>query len=329
MVATACGCSKSTVSRAISGKGRISDEQKDRILEYCRLVGYRTDVIAQKQYPHTRNIVVVLPQDQELSEMPFFFNCIMGICESAQKTGYCVMLMTGDRGEVQNLQVILEQKKADGVILLRVRVRDLMIEYLQGQELPFLVIGNSQKYSVQYVDNDTERACEALTIYLLQKNMSKMALIGGNKEHIVTWKRLNGFQAGYAICDRKVNRNQIYLDCNTKEIVYEVTERILQSSVDCIVCMDDRICYQVLEKLHKMNVTVGQDIEVASFYDSRFLRGYSDAITTLRFDEKTLGKMACEKMISRIEKGIYESKVFTGYRIIPKNQMKKKRRRQE
>ena len=324
IVARACGCSKSTVSRAISGKGRISEELKTRILQYCEKSGYRTDVAKRfLQTLRTKNLLVLLPPDQELSEIPFFFNCIMGICEGAQKAGYSILLMTGGSSEVQELRTILEQKKADGVILLRVRVHDLVIEYLQDQELPFLVIGNSQKYSVQYVDNDTERACEALTIYLLQKNLSNMALIGGNREHIVTWKRLKGFQVGHAICNKKVNQNQIYLDCNTKDVVYEVTENILRGSADCIVCMDDRICYQVLEKLHKMNVVVGRDIEVASFYDSRFLRGYSDSITTLQFDEKSLGLMVCEKLISRIEKGIYESKMFTGYRIIPKNQAKR------
>ena len=46
-VAEHLGVSKTTVSRAISGKGRISEETRKRVLEYIEAENYKPNVIAK------------------------------------------------------------------------------------------------------------------------------------------------------------------------------------------------------------------------------------------------------------------------------------------
>ena len=46
-VADHLGVSKTTVSRAISGKGRISEETRMRVLEYIEAADYKPNVIAK------------------------------------------------------------------------------------------------------------------------------------------------------------------------------------------------------------------------------------------------------------------------------------------
>ena len=46
-VADALGVSKATVSRAISGKGRIGDETRQRVLAYIEEHDYKPNVIAK------------------------------------------------------------------------------------------------------------------------------------------------------------------------------------------------------------------------------------------------------------------------------------------
>ena len=46
-VAEALSVSKTTVSRAISGKGRISEETRARVLEYIEQNDYKPNVIAK------------------------------------------------------------------------------------------------------------------------------------------------------------------------------------------------------------------------------------------------------------------------------------------
>ena len=61
-VAEALGVSKTTVSRAISGKGRIGRETRERVLAYIEEHDYKPNVIAKGlAQSKTYNICVVMP----------------------------------------------------------------------------------------------------------------------------------------------------------------------------------------------------------------------------------------------------------------------------
>lgn len=318
-IAKELGCSKSTVSRAISGKGRISPKTRNKILKHCEVSGYLGGLLLNEmQADRTYNLAVILPSNQELAEVPFFHNCLIGISEKAKKLGYDVLLLFLEEGEIRPLINVLEQGKVDGVILMRTSVNDVAVEYLISQHIPFVAIGSSEKYPMQYVDNDTVQACKALTAWLIEAELYRIALIGGDTNHTVTQKRLRGFREGHFLYHRDVVENLIRLNCNTKEKIYETIEEIVDRQVDCIVCMDAKICCQVLEKLQDMHVAVPKDIKIASFYDSYILKHHVPSITSIQFNERELGMLACEKLIGRMEKKEYESKVFTGYEIIPR-----------
>ena len=99
-VAQALSVSKTTVSRAISGKGRISEETRTRVLEYIEQNDYKPNVIAKGlAQQKTYNIALVIPGDCNLVDMPFFQNSMQGICEEASRQDYDVMLVTTLRSE--------------------------------------------------------------------------------------------------------------------------------------------------------------------------------------------------------------------------------------
>ena len=61
-VAEALGVSKTTVSRAISGKGRIGQETRDRVMAYIREYGYMPNAMARGlAKSKTFNLCVVMP----------------------------------------------------------------------------------------------------------------------------------------------------------------------------------------------------------------------------------------------------------------------------
>lgn len=311
------GYSKSTISRALSGKGRLSSETRENILRYCEMSGYQSKATLDKKWmTRNYNITVVMPSEQEILEIPFFYNCIMGICNAAQEKGYHIILLSLRVGELQPLKSVLTQGKTDGVILMRTWVTDVTIEYLSAQSIPFIVLGNSQDSTVQCVDHDTVRACKEMTSYLIGRGINRIALIGGNIEHTVTQKRLAGFRDSFTLFGKKPIEKLIYLNCNIKETVYNAAEKVINSNAECIVCMDDKICCQVLEKFQAIQVSVPKDIKLVSFYDSYFLEHCKPAVTSLRFDEANLGIIACEELIGRIEQRTYSTRVYTGYKVM-------------
>ena len=68
-VAEALGVSKTTVSRAISGKGRIGEATRQKVLAYIEEHDYKPNVIARGlAQSKTFNLCVVMPEDYRSEE---------------------------------------------------------------------------------------------------------------------------------------------------------------------------------------------------------------------------------------------------------------------
>ena len=81
-IAEALGVSKTTVSRAISGKGRISAATTARVKDYISRIHYKPNAVARGlAQQRTFNIGVVCPTDYDLFDLPYFHKCLRGIGE--------------------------------------------------------------------------------------------------------------------------------------------------------------------------------------------------------------------------------------------------------
>lgn len=315
-IADAFGVSKTTVSRAISGKGRIGSETRERVLKYIDAHNYTPNVIAKSLAQNkTYNLAVVMPGDYELIDLPFFQNCIMGIQEIASSFDYDMLLTVCNNADVTKLERIVRNRKVDGVILLRSFMDDVQVEYLQEKNVPFVVTGSSNYKGVVQVDNDHRAACRELTSILLMKRMKKIALIGGNEEHVVTQSRLMGFKDAFADSGTAVDESLIYMNLDNPVLLDGKLDDIIKREVDCIVCMDDAICMEVLYKLRREGISVPDQIRVASFYNSSMLETHDPSITSLDFDAKELGMLVCRTLLDMIEGQKVQKKTLLGYEV--------------
>lgn len=315
-IADALGVSKTTVSRAISGKGRIGSETREWVLKYIDAHNYTPNVIAKSLAQNkTYNLAVVMPGDYELIDLPFFQNCIMGIQEIASSFDYDMLLTVCNNADVTKLERIVHNRKVDGVILLRSFMNDVQVEYLQEKNIPFVVTGSSNYKGVVQVDNDHRAACRELTSILLMKRMKKIALIGGNEEHVVTQSRLMGFKDAFADSGTAVDESLIYMNLDNPVLLDGKLDDIIKREVDCIVCMDDAICMEVLYKLRREGISVPDQIRVASFYNSSMLETHDPSITSLDFDAKELGMLVCRTLLDMIEGQKVQKKTLLGYEV--------------
>lgn len=315
-IADALGVSKTTVSRAISGKGRIGSETRERVLKYIDAHNYTPNVIAKSLAQNkTYNLAVVMPGDYELIDLPFFQNCIMGIQEIASSFDYDMLLTVCNNADVTKLERIVRNRKVDGVILLRSFMDDVQVEYLQEKNVPFVITGSSNYKGVVQVDNDHRAACRELTSILLMKRMKKIALIGGNEEHVVTQSRLMGFKDAFADSGTAVDESLIYMNLDNPVLLDGKLDDIIKREVDCIVCMDDAICMEVLYKLRREGISVPDQIRVASFYNSSMLETHDPSITSLDFDAKELGMLVCRTLLDMIEGQKVRKKTLLGYEV--------------
>ena len=313
-VAKALGLSKSTVSRSISGKGRISTDTRQKVLDYIEENNYRPNPLAKGlSESKTYNIGWVIPGDDYLTSLYFYQKCLQGVIGAATKADYDVLITTIGKSDISGLKRITENHKVDGVILGRTLRKDEAIKYLKEQGIAFVVVGSTEEKDVIQVDNDHVAACRELASILKMKGVKRAAFICGDTSLVVTNSRLQGFQEGMTDV-----RTQIYPECDDNERVGRAVEEAVAFAADCIVCEDDRICQMVMEKLKEMELEIPADLKLASFYDSKLLENYKPQITALKYDPTDLGKKACETLMTMINGGEVEKRQLLGYEVMLK-----------
>nr|WP_294900542.1 hypothetical protein [uncultured Eubacterium sp.] len=77
----------------------------------------------------------MLPADQELNEIPFFQQCLMGICETAASKLYEVLVIMLDASDLSRVKRVVQENKVDGIIVTRAITNDPVIRYLESEHV--------------------------------------------------------------------------------------------------------------------------------------------------------------------------------------------------
>lgn len=318
-IANALEVSKTTVSRAISGKGRISEQTRQKVLAYIREQNYKPNIIAKGlAQSKTYNIGIALPGDYNDVELPFFQSCLMGICDVAYQMDYDILVTVVTENDISQLKRVIMNNKVDGYILTRTLVKDKVAEFLKKRGITFVTIGSLEDKEVIQVDHNHREACKELTSSLIEKGMKRIGLIGGNETHIVNQNRYLGFLDAFESHKVLVNEELIHMNAKLPSTMERMVEQLIEMKADCIICMDDSICLHVLNKLDKLHMQVPKDIKVASFYNSTLLKAYIPSITSLKFDAYEIGKTACKIILDCLEEKEVPAKTLLGYEVLDK-----------
>ena len=315
-IADALQISKTTVSRAISGKGRVGAETRERVMAYIDKYNYHPNPMAKGLAQlKTYNIGWVIPGDSEVADLPFFQRCMMGISEVAADNDYDILLTMVYEKDMSQLKRIVQNHKIDGIVLGRTLVKDDRVDFLKQMDIPFVVIGSTMIPDVIQIDNDHIAACRELTSILIMKGMRKLALIGGDSNHVVNDTRRRGFVLGLQGNGLAEGDSSIFIDCKSRVDVAYAVESCVRSGVECIICMDDRICSEVLDKLKSDGISVPGQMKVASFYDSVLLDNCIPAITSLQYDPRNLGMIAAKTLFRLINHEEVEPITYLSYEV--------------
>lgn len=316
-IAKELGVSKTTVSRAISGKGRIGQETRERVLTFIKEHDYRPNVLAKGLAQRkTYNLALLLPRDYATTEFPFFKDCMRGICEVASAYDYDIIISMIDREDLSQLQRLYANRKVDGMIISRTTMSSKAQKYLKDCGVPFVVIGPCSDPEVSFVDNKNQEASEELTRIMLSKGMRTIALLGGNECYNVTGSRYQGFVDAHQKMGICINEKLVFMNVDDQRKVETAVRRALHERADAILCMDDVICGMCLSCLEEQKIKIPSELKIASLYDSRSMKYYKPSITSVQFDTVRLGKMACIKLLKILDEKTKEDEVPMNYQVV-------------
>lgn len=167
-VADELGVSRSTVSRAISGKGRIGKETRTRVMEYIEKSGYKPNVIAKGlAQSKTYNLGIVLPGEYNIVDLHYVQECLLGIHQIAGEREYDLILSICWEKDLSTLERLVSNRKVDGVILMHTFSEDVQVEYLLRKKMPFVTVLENNVPTVAVLDVDAKEAGRIICRMLL------------------------------------------------------------------------------------------------------------------------------------------------------------------
>ncbi len=312
-IAHELGLSKSTVSRALSGKGRIGKETIEKVRSFVREQEQAEGKEMVKN--STKNIGVVLPADIYYGGGAYFQNCLLGICEAASMFGYNVLLTTRKQNIISELQQLVETKRVDGIILTRSIGNDRALQYLTEKNFPTAITGSCQYENVIQVDTDNEEAAEKMTSMLIGRGFRRLALLVKDINFIVDKKRYDGFCKALSKHGIPKQNQLFYNGLVEMEFLDSIIGNLIAQKIECVICGDDEVCTMIMSRLQAEGYRIPMDIAVASLYNSPNLECYSPAVTSVKVAASQMGNIAGKQMIQCLMGREYETKIMVDYDI--------------
>lgn len=284
------GISIATVSNALTGTGRISNEKRQEVIEAAIQHGYDVNKIRSKQ--RTKEVSVII----EDCCSPFTQDIVRGICQEAEKVE-CIPtiyhLNLPDKTDPvapdialmrQHVQNILNQQlsRTSGIIYVSSYSRNLTGLF---PELPVPIV-----YAYGYttdqaacVNYDDAQGAYLATSYLIKSGCKRIAMISGPIDSIAMTKRLEGYQR--ALFDGGLLFDPTIITVGTwdRQNGYDSMVRLLATDTppDGVFCQNDYIAAGAMAAAREKGVKVPDELSVIGFDNSRVSSYLEPPLTTV------------------------------------------------
>lgn len=307
-VAEKAGVSVTTASMALSGKGRISEEVRLKVLGVADQLNYK------KSKPiNNKNWVLLLNMDKENDHLAYFFNPIIRqIQTSAREKGFILTIYpVSENISEETIYKELMEMKISSVLTIHFVSLDLF-KKLESMNIPCVVINNSsfQDELFTVCVDDFQGAYEG-TVKLIKAGHRNIGFIDYNRKWLpsIMADRFYGFRK--AIEEHKLpfteNHRLTVNIQNNKEMENRISEYFInvKPQPTALFIHDDMLAAKVFHILAKQKIKVPEDISIIAPGDTiNYDQPQIPRISTMRIDNNLMGNYATDMMTERLEKGV-------------------------
>ncbi|MGA2545524.1 MAG: LacI family DNA-binding transcriptional regulator [Rectinemataceae bacterium] len=308
-VAKRAGVSLTTASLVMSGRGRISSQTKERVLQAASELDYRhkirkADIVSAE----ARDIAVLLDVDPEWSMVLYLIRPILHeIDKTLRQAGFNTVIVPISRADTTT--VILDKIRctgAIGVATIHFASPELIL-HLESAGIPVVVVMNSSyqdRFYTVCVD-DFQGAYEG-TSYLVKCGHLRLGYIDCVRPElpVLPVDRFFGFMKAieeyHLDFDDSMRRR---LSLEEEDAAFQAVESLVRDHPDmtAIFALDDDVAVRVVEMLRRLGIGVPQRISVLAPGDMLdYSLCYVPQITTMRIDTTYMGRIAGQMMHNRI-----------------------------
>ena len=217
-IASSCGVSIATVSKALNGHRDVSDETRERVCRAAEELGYLANASARALKTNRSYNIGVLFVDERSSGLAHeYFSAVLdSLRVEAEANGYDITFI--NRTVAQRPTTYLQHclyRGVDGVVIASVDFHDPMVVELVESEIPVVTIDHVFNNRIAIM-SDNVHGMEQLVRYVVGKGHRKLAFIHGERT-TVTESRLVGF---HRACEELGVVKGVSFQCCPSALIY-------------------------------------------------------------------------------------------------------------
>lgn len=306
-IASRCGVSTATVSKALHDQKDISGETKKRIKEIAKEMGYFPNAAARALKTNRSNNIGVLYVDEAAMGLTheYFAGVLNGFKTQAEMLGYDITFInTSLVGKKMSYLEHCKYRNFDGVVIVCADFQDSEVQELMSSDLPVVTIDYIH-YSCSAVCSNNVKCMSDLVNYIIDMGHKKIAYIHGQEHASVTRDRLAAYYRALESHDIEIPeayvRQARYLEAD--EVAAQTEELLdLEEPPTCIIYPDDTAIIGGINVIRQRGLKIPQDISIAGYDGTRISQMQSPKLTTIRQDTDKIGKEAAKRLIDIIKK---------------------------
>jgi DNA-binding LacI/PurR family transcriptional regulator len=294
-VADALGVSPSTISRTLTGQGRISPATRQMILDRMKDMGYTPNINAQRLVSGRAYMIALdLGESQHLLADMYFAELTRGVQSALRETGYGLLLnATGDR-----LRHLVKSQAVDGVMLFGGEPEEIeKIRALAADGTPSVLITHcpiAPEPNLCPVFTDLPYGGCAVADFLVRNGHRRIAFIGSYATDYV----LDAFAQRLGDHGIPLPDHLLRMAGPDPEVAEEAMTDLLAlpDPPTAVFARTDALAAGALRAAHRAGVNVPFEVSVVGHDDIAFARLTTPALTTVRISGAEMGQMASDAM---------------------------------
>jgi LacI family transcriptional regulator len=308
-VAEKAGVSIGTVSRVLNNKSGVSEVKRKHVISITQELGY----IPHKRVPLSVTQVthlglLIRPTEQPLTSDPFYGGIFHGVETTCQEYHISTSFSTLDiiNGRLRRLPAMISDERISGLVLLGALPYKVVKSLDESVQLPLVLIDNlynNCEWDSIMIEN-VRGAYSGVKHLIVNGHRDIVMMIGPNHPSILERRE------GYEMAMLEHNLKPVYIKTNSpspedglspsdgESGILEILRKAPQATG--VFCSNDNQAIGALIKLQHLGFKVPDDLSIVGFDDIITGKFTSPPITTVHVDRTSLGRIATQSLINRI-----------------------------
>lgn len=317
-IAQICNVSRTTVNRALSGTGRISEETKELILKTARELDYHPDILATSlKNGKTQNIGVLVFDIRN----QYFAQMVNAIEQEAKKRSYFLSINLHEKNKDTEREILkkLVDYRVEGIILSPVSKGKKYAKFLESLEKPVVIIGNNVDANIPFVGIDEKAAAKEAVEHIHSKGYKNIYFVcpplsDAKTENVFSHEqREKGFSE--AVKSIKGLKSDIISGWDYLDKVKEIMDGRKGQKI-AFFCSGDVYALEIMKALRVEQLRAGEDYGIMGFDNIDVLDYVIPRLTTIDNSVEALAVKAVDVLFGMIEGKRVESSTVVPYKII-------------